>query len=36
MFQLGDKVRYGIHGVCQIVGIESNKIDRKIVEYYVL
>lgn len=36
MFQLGDKVTYGIHGVCQIVGIESKKIDRKIVEYYVL
>lgn len=35
-FQCGDQVVYGIHGVCQIVGIEQKLIDRKTVEYYVL
>lgn len=32
----GDRVVYGIHGVCQVVDIESRMIDRKTVEYYVL
>lgn len=35
-FQCGDRVVYGIHGVCQIVGIETKTVDRKAVEYYVL
>ena len=29
MFQLGDQVIYGIHGVCDIVQIEEKVIDRK-------
>ena len=32
----GDMVVYGIHGVCRISDIESRKVDRKEVEYYVL
>lgn len=32
----GDRVVYGIHGVCQVVDIENRMIDRKPVEYYVL
>jgi CarD family transcriptional regulator len=35
-FQLGDGVVYGIHGVCRIVDVESRRVDRKTVEYYVL
>lgn len=36
MYQLGDKVLYGIHGVCEIVDLEIKSIDRKKIEYYVL
>lgn len=36
MYQCGDQVLYGIHGVCTIVGIEKKTVDRKTVEYYVL
>ena len=36
MYQIGDQVIYGIHGVCRIVGLEERMIDRKSVEYYVL
>lgn len=36
MFQVGDKVVYGIHGVCVIVGQEERFIDRKKVTYLVL
>lgn len=36
VFQCGDRVIYGIHGVCSIEAIEQRKIDRKTVEYYVL
>ena len=35
-FEIGDMVVYGIHGVCQVVDIESRVVDRKTVEYYVL
>lgn len=35
-FQLGDRVLYGIHGVCRIAGTEIRKVDRKNVEYFVL
>ncbi len=35
-FQCEDRVVYGIHGVCQIIGLESRKVDHKMVEYYVL
>lgn len=36
MFQLGDQVIYGIHGLCRILELETRKIDRKLIEYYVL
>lgn len=36
MFQCGDLVLYGIHGICKIVDLEIKKIDRKQIEYYVL
>lgn len=36
MFQRGDQVLYGIHGVCRIVDLETRRIDRKRIEYYVL
>lgn len=36
MFQCGDQVLYGIHGVCKIIDLETRKIDRKMIEYYVL
>lgn len=35
-FQRGDRVVYGIHGVCRIDDIESKTVDRKIARYYVL
>lgn len=36
MFQVGDKVVYGIHGVCRIVDTEEKTVDRKKVSYFVL
>ena len=36
MYQQGDRVLYGIHGVCEIVGTEVRTIDRKKVEYFAL
>lgn len=36
MYQIGDFVVYGIHGVCRILDIEDRKIDKKLVSYYVL
>lgn len=36
MYQCGDRVVYGIHGVCSIVDVEVRVIDRKKVEYFVL
>ena len=36
MLQLGERVVYGIHGVCSIVPIEQRIIDRKRADYYVL
>lgn len=36
MFQLGDWVVYGIHGVCRILNLEERRIDRKKVSYFVL
>ena len=35
-FQKGDRVVYGIHGVCTIMNVETRKVDHKTVEYYVL
>ena len=36
MYQVGDKVVYGIHGVCEIVAVEKRSVDRKLVEYFAL
>ena len=36
MFQVGDKVVYGIHGVCMIADQEERVIDRKRAQYLVL
>ena len=36
MYQPGDQIVYGSHGVCNIVALEIKTIDRKKVEYYVL
>lgn len=36
MYQCGDLVMYGIHGVCKILELEKRKVDRKDIEYYVL
>lgn len=36
MFQIGDQVVYGSHGVCRIVNQEERVIDRKRLTYLVL
>lgn len=36
MYQPGDQVLYGIHGVCNVLDIEKRRVDRKNVEYFVL
>ena len=36
MFQIGDFVVYGIHGVCRIVETEERTVDYKQVSYFVL
>lgn len=36
MFQCGQQVIYGIHGVCNIIDTEIRTVDRKKVEYFVL
>lgn len=36
MYQVGDKVVYGIHGVCMVVDLEERVIDRKRVIYLAL
>ena len=36
MYQEGQYVVYGSHGVCQIVDIEQKNIDHKLVQYYAL
>ena len=36
MYQIGDQVVYGIHGVCRIVDEEKRVVDRKTVTYLVL
>ncbi len=35
-FQCGDRVVYGVHGVCCVSDIQRKTVDRKSVEYYVL
>lgn len=36
MFEIGDKVLYGSHGVCSVVGNEEKRVDRKQVSYLIL
>ncbi len=36
MYQIGEKVLYGIHGVCCVVDQEQRTIDRKRIVYLVL
>ena len=36
MFETGEWVRYGIHGVCRVMGIEKQTVNRKRTEYLVL
>lgn len=36
MYQVGDRVVYGIHGVCEIVEEEKRIVDRKSVTYLAL
>lgn len=36
MYQIGDKVLYGMHGVCDVVDLEKRLIDQTMVEYLVL
>lgn len=36
MYQIGDQVIYGSHGVCQIMGTEERTVDRKKIRYLVL
>lgn len=36
MFQCGDKVLYGSHGICEIVDVEIRRVDRRSIEYFVL
>lgn len=36
MFQIGDLVVYGIHGVCRILSLDERVIDRKKIKYFAL
>ncbi len=36
LFQIGENVIYGIHGVCEITGIETKRVDKRVVAYFVL
>lgn len=36
MFNIGEKVLYGSHGVCCVTGQEEKKVDRKNVQYLIL
>lgn len=36
VYQVGERVLYGVHGVCQVVELQKQTINRKTVEYYVL
>lgn len=36
MYQIGQQVVYGIHGVCSIVDLEERTVDRKKISYFVL
>ena len=36
MFQIGERVLYGFHGVCDIIGSEEQRVDRKCITYLIL
>ena len=36
MYQIGDRVVYGIHGVCVISGMEKKLVGKEHITYYVL
>ncbi len=36
MYQVGQKVFYGSHGVCVLLDVETKTVDRKQVRYYAL
>lgn len=36
MYQIGDRVIYGCHGVCEVIAMEERLIDRKRINYFVL
>lgn len=36
MFQAGEFVMYGVHGVCRVIGTEKQLVNRKRTEYLVL
>ena len=36
MYQVGDVVVYGVHGVCRIVELQIQRVNHKKVEYFVL
>lgn len=36
MYQVGQKIVYGIHGVCSIVDLAEKRIDKKTICYFVL
>ncbi len=36
MYQVGELVMYGVHGICRIADVEERTVDRKKVRYLVL
>lgn len=36
MYQMGDQVVYGVHGVCRVADMEKQTVNRKTVTYLVL
>lgn len=36
MYEVGQNVVYGIHGVCRIMDVEEKTVDRKKISYFVL
>jgi len=36
VYECGDQVVYGVHGVCKLLPMEDRMVDRKKVTYYVL
>lgn len=36
MYEVGDRMVYGVHGVCRVAGCEERKVDRRRQRYLVL